>query len=115
MTTKFDLITFYSEFNKIKDFEESEEKIDRFLETLEKALKIDNKVMFKMFGSFELKETKEREIVDPKDSSNIIHAKPKKYIKFKVSKSLEDNLCLENKEKLSRKKNLKNFMHNRII
>ena len=100
MTTKFDLITFYSEFNKIKDFEESEEKIDRFLEALEKALKIDNKVMFKMFGSFELKETKEREIVDPKDSSNIIHAKPKKYIKFKVSKSLEDNLCLENKEKL---------------
>ena len=100
MTTKFDLVTFYSEFNKIKDFEESEEKIDRFLETLEKALKIDNKVMFKMFGSFELKETKEREIVDPKDSNNIIHAKPKKYIKFKVSKSLEDNLCLENKEKL---------------
>ena len=95
MTTKFDLVTFYSKFNKIKDFEESEEKIDRFLETLEKALKIDNKVMFKMFGSFELKETKEREIVDPKDSSNIIHAKPKKYIKFKVSKSLEDNLCLE--------------------
>ena len=100
MTTKFDLVTFYSEFNKIKDFEESEEKIDRFLEALEKALKIDKKVAFKMFGSFELKETKEREIVDPKDSSNIIHAKPKKYIKFKVSKSLEDNLCLENKEKL---------------
>ena len=48
-----------------------------------------------MFGSFEVKETKEREIVDPKNSNNIIHAKPKKYIKFKVSKSLEDNLCLE--------------------
>ncbi len=61
MTTKFDLVTFYSEFNKIKDFEESEEKIDRFLETLEKALKTDKRVVFKMFGSFELKETKERE------------------------------------------------------
>ena len=95
MTTKFDLVTFYSEFNKIKDFEEAEEKIDRFLETLEKALKVDKRVVFKMFGSFELKETKEREIVDPKDTSNIICAKPKKYIKFKVSKSLEDNLCLE--------------------
>ena len=95
MTTKFDLVTFYSEFNKIKDFEESEEKINRFLEILEKALKIDKKVIFKMFGSFEVKETKERKIVDPKDSSNIIHAKPRKYIKFKVSKSLEDNLCLE--------------------
>ena len=34
MTTKFDLVTFYSEFNKIKDFEELEEKMDRFLQTL---------------------------------------------------------------------------------
>lgn len=95
MTTKQDLVIFYSEINKIKDFDEAERKIDRFLDTLEKALLIDKKVIFKMFGSFELKETKERKIVDPKDSSNIIHAKPKKYIKFKVSRSLEDNLCLE--------------------
>ena len=58
MTTKFDLVTFHSEFNKIKDFEESEEKIDRFLKTLEKALKINKKTAFKMFGSFELKEIK---------------------------------------------------------
>lgn len=34
MTIKFDLITFYYEFNKIKDFRESEEKIDKFLKTL---------------------------------------------------------------------------------
>ena len=94
MTTKQDLIIFYSELNKIKDFDEAETKINRFLETLEKALILDKKVIFKMFGSFELKETKERKIVDPKDSSNIFHAKPKKYIKFKMSRSLEDNLCL---------------------
>ena len=95
MTTKYDLVSFYSEFNNIKDFEEAEKKIDRFLETLEKALIIDKRVMFKMFGSFEIKETKEREIVDPKDSRNIIHAKPRKYIKFKVSRSIEENLCLK--------------------
>lgn len=95
MTTKQDLVMFYSEFNKIKDFDEAEIKIDRFINTLEKALLIDKKVIFKMFGSFELKETKERKIVNPKDSTKIIHAKPKKYIKFKVSRALEDNLCLE--------------------
>lgn len=43
MKIKFDLVVFYSEFNKIKDFEESEEKIDRFFKTLEKDLKFGKK------------------------------------------------------------------------
>ena len=65
------------------------------------------------FGTFEVKETKERDIVDPKDSTNIIHAEPRKYVKFKISKSLEENLYLETQEEiLWRKKNLKNFIRN---
>lgn len=95
MTAKKDLIIFYSEFNKIKDFDEAENKIDRFINTLEAALLQNDKIIFRNFGSFEIKETKERDIVDPKDSNNIIHAKPRKYIKFKVSKNLENNLFLE--------------------
>lgn len=96
MTTKQDLIIFYSELNKIKDFDEAENKIDRFINTLSEALKFNDKIAFMNFGTFEVKETKERDIVDPKDSNNIIHAKPRKYVKFKVSKGLEENLCTEN-------------------
>ena len=95
MTTKQDLIMFYSEFNKIKDLDLAEEKIDRSIYTLKTALKENERIVFRRFGSFEVRETTERLIVDPKDSSNIIHAKPRKYIKFKISKNLQDSLCLE--------------------
>ena len=95
MTTKQDLIIFYSELNNIKDFDEAERRIDRFINTLSEALKNNNKIAFMNFGTFEVKQTKERDIVDPKDSTNIIHAEPRKYVKFKVSKSLEESLCLE--------------------
>ena len=95
MTTKQDLVMFYSEFNKIKDFDLAEEKLDRFINTLKAALKENERIVFRGFGIFEMKETTERMIVDPKDSANIIHAKPKKYIKFKISKNLQDSLCLE--------------------
>ena len=95
MTTKQELVMFYSEFNKIKDFDLAEEKLDRFINTLKAALKENERIVFRGFGIFEMKETTERMIVDPKDSANIIHAKPRKYIKFKISKNLQDSLCLE--------------------
>lgn len=97
MTTKQDLVMFYSEYNKVKDLDLAEEKIDGFINALKAALKENDKIAFRGFGSFEVRETTERMIVDPKDSSNIIHAKPRKYIKFKVSKNLQDSLCLEEK------------------
>ena len=95
MTTKQDLVMFYSELNKIKDLDLAEEKIDRFIYALKTAFKENKKIVFRGFGSFEVRETTERMIVDPKDSANIIHAKPRKYIKFKISKNLQDSLCLE--------------------
>lgn len=95
MRTKQDLVMFYSELNKIKDFDLAEEKLDRFINTLKAALKENERIVFRGFGVFEVKETTERMIVDPKDSANIIHAKPRKYIKFKISKNLQDSLCLE--------------------
>ena len=95
MTTKQDLVMFYSELNKIKDLDLAEQKIDRFVNTLKAALKENERIVFRGFGVFEVKETTERMIVDPKDSANIIHAKPRKYIKFKISKNLQDSLCLE--------------------
>ena len=52
-------------------------------------MKKGEKIQLVGFGTFEVKETKERDIVDPKDSTNIIHAEPRKYVKFKGSKFLE--------------------------
>ncbi len=95
MTTKQDLVVFYSELNKIKDFNEAESRVDRFINTLTEALILNKKITFMNFGSFEVKETKEREIVDPRDINKKNHAEPRKYVKFKISRTLEDSLCLE--------------------
>ena len=39
-----------------------------------------------------MRETKERNIVDPKDDSKLIHARPRKYIKFRGSRNIEKEL-----------------------
>ena len=92
MTTKMDIVAFYSELHNIKDFTKAESKIDRFINTLETAFMTNEKIIFRNFGTFEIKETKARKIVDPKDSTETIHAKPRKYIKFKASKNLEERM-----------------------
>ena len=78
----------YSELNKTEK-EKSSEEVEIFLETMKQVFSKYPKIVFRNFGTFEVKETKERDIVDPKDSTNIIHAEPRKYIKFKGSKFLE--------------------------
>lgn len=95
MTTKQELVSFYAERNKIENSKKAEEKIDRFIGVLKTALSKNENVIFRKFGSFEVRKTTERYIVDPKDSNNIIHAKPRKYVKFKISRTLEEDLCLE--------------------
>lgn len=93
MTTKMDLITFYAERNGIKDFYEAEKKIDKFIAVLKKALSENEKVIFKNFGSFEVRSTKERYITVPKNLTTV-HAIPRRYIKFKVSRTMEEELCI---------------------
>ena len=65
MTTKKDLIIFYSELNKIKDFDEAERKIERFVNTLSEALKLNDKIAFMNFGTFEVKELSLIHISEP--------------------------------------------------
>lgn len=43
MTTKQDLVIFYSEFTKIKDFDLVEDKVDGFIGALKVALKENEK------------------------------------------------------------------------
>lgn len=89
--TKKEFKKFYAQQNNLSD-EQASEEVELFLETMKEVFSKYPKVVFRNFGTFEVKETKERKIVDPKDSSNIIHAKPRKYIKFKTSKNLEEKL-----------------------
>ena len=89
--TKKEFKKFYAQQNNLSD-EQASEEVELFLETMKEVFSKYPKVVFRNFGTFEVKETKERKIVDPKDSSNIIYAKPRKYIKFKTSKNLEEKL-----------------------
>lgn len=99
MTTRQKLVAFYAERNQIKNPKVAEEKINRFINALKTALSENENIIFRKFGSFEVRKTTERYIVDPKNRNNLIHAKPRKYVKFKVSRNWEDELCLNEKEK----------------
>lgn len=99
MTTKAEFVAFYSEKNNIKNFTAAEEKIDKFIEAMKKALLENDEIVFKKFGTFQVKKTNEREICDPKGSGKKIQAKSKKYIKFTVSRTLGECLCYKNLDK----------------
>ena len=64
---------------------------------MEKALSENEEIIFRKFGNFEVKKTSKRDIVDPKNNENIIHAEPRKYVKFRVSRTFEEELCLKKK------------------
>lgn len=111
MTTKKEIIKFYAERNGIENIC-AEEKIDKFISILKKALSENEKITFKKFGIFEVKETKERDICDPRRINKKNHAKPRKYIKFTVSRLLKDELHLE--EETEKWKIFYNFEINKI-
>lgn len=94
MRTKKEIAQFYAGYNNI-DYKLAEKKIDRFIEAMKKALSENDVIIFRKFGSFEVRKTTKRDIVDPRNRKNIIHAEPRKYVKFKVSRTFEDELCME--------------------
>ncbi len=78
----------YADYNNIS-LKKASDDVEEFLETMKDAFKTYPKIVFRGFGTFETKKTKERKIVDPRGNGEIIHAKSRKYIKFKVSKNTE--------------------------
>ena len=81
----------YGELNKTEK-ERASEEVEIFLETMKQALSVYPKIVFRNFGTFEIKETKTRRVLDPRGSGEFIQAKPRKFVKFKMSKNLEDKL-----------------------
>ena len=98
MTTKSKFIKFYAERNNLENLHLAEEKMDKFIGALKKALSQEERLVFKGFGIFEVRKTTERDICDARGNKNIIHAVPRKYVKFIVSKTIQDTLCLKEKE-----------------
>ena len=81
----------YGELNKIEK-ERASEEVEIFLETMKQAFSKYPKIVFRDFGTFEVKETKVRKITDPRGNSEPIISKPRKYVKFKASKNLEERM-----------------------
>ena len=71
--TEGEFIKFYKKRNKNKNHEEVKEEIDRFWDTLLKALNENGAVTFKNWGTFEKKVVK-----------------PKEVIRFKAGKGMKD-------------------------
>ena len=93
MNTK-EFIEFYTIKNQCENMAEGREKIEKFLFSLSSALKQDRKVIFRKFGSFEVRKTKRTHINNPKNPEEILQIKEKKsHVKFKSSKLLDDMLC----------------------
>lgn len=90
---KKDFVKIYMEQNLIEDEKIAKEEIERFLKTFKYALTVDNELIFRNVGSFEVKQTKAREVVDLQDYSNKIQTKPRKYVKFRISENFSDKLC----------------------
>ncbi len=89
---KKEFVQFYAEFNKMENFSQASEEVEKFIEMMKEALTCYPRIVFRGFGTFEVRETKERMVVDPRGNGEIIHAKPRKYVKFKQSINLEEEL-----------------------
>ena len=95
---KKDFVKLYAEINNIEDMKEAEKNVDEFLDTLKEGFKKYPKITFRKFGVFEIKKTAERKIIDPRGNNNIINSKPRKYIKFRTSKNIENILYDKDKK-----------------
>ena len=89
---KKEFVEFYANYNKIVDISQASEEVEKFIEMMKEAFTLYYKVVFRSFGTFEVRKTTERMVVDPRGNGEIIHAKPRKYVKFKQSINLEEEL-----------------------
>ena len=71
--------------------EEAKRQVELFIETMKEALEKEEVLIFRGLGTFERRETKRKEGRNPR-TGEAIKMTPKKYIKFKVGKDLEDRL-----------------------
>ena len=81
----------------LRSLEEAKRQTELFIETMKEALTQDDILIFRGLGTFERRETKRREGRNPR-TGEPVQMTPKKYIKFKVGKDLEDRLNTPSKK-----------------
>lgn len=81
----------------LRSKEEAKRQVELFIETMKEALTQDDILIFRGLGTFERRETKRREGRNPR-TGEPVQMTPKKYIKFKVGKDLEDRLNTPSKK-----------------
>ena len=82
----------------LKSLEEAKRQTELFIETMKEALEKNEVLIFRGLGTFERRETKRREGRNPRKMT------PKKYIKFKIGRDLNDRLNPPKTKKAGRKK-----------
>ena len=75
----------------LASMEEAKRQVELFIETMKEALEKNEVLVFRGLGTFERRETKRKEGRNPR-TGEPVKMTPKKYIKFKVGKDLEDRL-----------------------
>lgn len=85
---KKEFIQLYAEKEGIY-FTEAQRRIESILEIFKDAFKNEETIIFREFGSFEVKTTTRKDGVNPRTGEPIKLA-PKKYVKFKVSRQVFD-------------------------
>lgn len=65
---KSEFVKLYAEKYGV-DKKNAEEQVEKFLDVMKIALSENSEIIFRKFGSFEVKKTKERMVVDPKNQS----------------------------------------------
>ena len=87
----------------LRSKEEAKRQVELFIETMKEALEKNEVLIFRGLGTFERRETKRKEGRNPR-TGEAIKMTPKKYIKFKIGRDLNDRLNPPKTKKAGRKK-----------
>lgn len=90
MTKKEFAVKFLRNSN-LKHMVEAERMVDVFLDTMKEELEKGEVLIFRGFGTFEVKQHKKTEGFNPRTGEKVTFT-PKKYIKFKTGKDLSEKI-----------------------
>lgn len=88
---KVEFAELFMEKAHLRSMEEAKKQVELFIETMKEALAKDEVLIFRGLGTFERRTTKRKEGRNPRTGESI-KITPKKYIKFRVGKDLEDRI-----------------------
>lgn len=95
---KIEFVEIYMKNANVLFKEEAKRQVEVFIESLKEALTKDDTLVIRGLGTFEIRETKRREGRNPR-TGEAVQCTPKKYIKFRVGRDLENRINLSKKRR----------------